>query len=149
MNFETKWVRRTTVLSVAVFLVAFSASAAHATFDLPVEAHWGSVVLKPGKHSFDVPLASSWPQQISLTDNNRRISISAITELSGVDSDYSYLRLVAVGGTYFVQEYRSGPTGRQFTFWTPKPSHSETGESPGTITLLVRKLSISSWRAKR
>jgi hypothetical protein len=36
------------------------------------------------------------------------------------DSDRSYLVLVSVGGTYFVREYNSGPTGKRYTFGVPK-----------------------------
>ena len=139
MNLTTKWIWRTTVLSAAVSLSAFGASAARATFNLPVEAHWGSVVLKPGKHTFDVLLASSWPQQISLIENGETVAISALTEWSGVNSGRSYLRLVAVGGTYFVREYSSGPSGKQFTFRIPKPIKAEAGVQTGAVTVPVSR----------
>jgi hypothetical protein len=139
VNLRTKRAWNTTLLAAAFCLTAFRADAQHATVNLPVEAHWGSAVLQPGEYRLDVPAAQSWPQHLSLTQNGRVVWISSIAEGSGRESDRSYLRLVTVGGTYFVREYSSGPTGKQFTFWIPKATQPEPSVKAQATTLPLGK----------
>ncbi|MBV8865332.1 MAG: hypothetical protein JO210_08035 [Acidobacteriaceae bacterium] len=132
MNSTTKRAVNVAALVAATCLTAFRANAERARFDLPVEAHWGAAILKPGRYTFDVPPASSWPQQIFLTQNGRTIQILPAIESSSAESNRSYLRLVTVKGTYFVREYSSGQSGKSFTFQVPKSNPHELGlNAPG------------------
>jgi len=125
-------------LATVIGVTSSLASTEHATFNLPVEAHWGSVILHPGTYTFDVPSATSWPQQINLNRNGSTVWILPITESSGwFASDRSYLKLVAVGSTYFVHEYDSGQTGKQFTFRVPKGASHDLKIKPLIKTIEV------------
>jgi hypothetical protein len=120
LNARTRRALNTAALAAIFLFTAFGAHA-EATFNLPVEVHWGLAILKPGKYTINVPLAQSWPQQMSLTRNGKVVaSLMPSTESAGSESNESYLQLVSVAGTYYVGEYRSGPTGKQFTFLIPK-----------------------------
>lgn len=125
MNSRIKLAVNTAVLASAICFTAFRANAEHLTFELPVEAKWGAAVLQPGiKYTVEIPLATSFPQQMVLTKNGSTVRILALSEESTDQSNGSYLRLVAVGDAYFVREYRSGQSGKQFTFQVPeRPRH--------------------------
>ncbi len=124
MNSRIKRVVTTATLVTAICLTASLANAERAQFDLPFEARWGSTILHPGTYTFDIPSATLWPQQINLNKNGSTVWILPIAESTGLGSNHSYLKLVAVRGTYFIREYDSGQTGKQFTFGIPKdPSH--------------------------
>jgi hypothetical protein len=110
LNARTRRALNTAALAAIFLFTAFGAHAEQATFDLPVEVHWGLAILKP-----------AWPQQMSLTRNGKVVaSLMPSTESAGSESNESYLQLVSVAGTYYVGEYKSGPTGKQFTFLIPK-----------------------------
>jgi hypothetical protein len=121
LNARTRRALNTAALAAIFLFTAFGAHAEQATFNLPVEVHWGLAILKPGKYTINVPLAQSWPQQMSLTRNGKVVaSLMPSMESAGSESNESYLQLVSVAGTYYVGEYKSGPTGKQFTFLIPK-----------------------------
>lgn len=125
MTSTTKRAIRTTMLASAICLSAFRVNAEHVTFNLPMKAHWGATVLQPGRYTFEIPLASSWPEQISLTKNGSSVLITPLWESVTDESNRSYLRLVTVGDAYFVREYNSGLSGKQFTFPVPKKAPHE------------------------
>ena len=75
MNPKLKRTVNAAVLASAICLTAFRANAEHLTFDLPVEAHWGAIVLQPGRYTAEIPLATSFPQQIVLKKNGRTVWI--------------------------------------------------------------------------
>ena len=115
------------VLNVGAITAALSTSllyadGQHLKFNLPFRAHWGDMTLEAGDHAFSVPFTNSWPQTIALEQNGKRVVIAAMTEYGDAESNASYLRLVNVDGSYFVREYYSGPSGKRFTFPTPKPT---------------------------
>ena len=112
-------------LAATFFCSAFAANAERATFHLTHEVRWGSIVLAPGDYAISVPSAVSWPQEITLTLNGKTLYLMPVTESGGYKLDHSYLQLVAVGGTYFVSEYNSESTGKQFTFRVPKEAEQQ------------------------
>jgi hypothetical protein len=101
VNTITRHAVNITAFAATFFFAAFDAHAERATFNLPFEAHWGSVTLPPGKYTINVPLAVSWPQQITLTVKGKVLSISPLTEGVTTEPKGSYLQLVSLGGTYF------------------------------------------------
>ena len=120
MNLTKTRTIKITLFAATFFFAAVRAHAERASFNLPVEAHWGSTILEPGEYIIDVPLATSWPQLISLTRNGKLVRLQAMTEATETKSKGSYLQLVTVGDTYFVREYNSGSAGKLFTFNVPK-----------------------------
>ncbi len=98
-----------------------------ARFHMPVEAHWGNVVLAPGDYKLSLPEASLGVPQFILkgTDRDKYIQPLVTDYDDGFrrDASHSYLQLVKVNGGYFVAKYRSGPTGKTFNFAVPKQKH--------------------------
>lgn len=95
----------------------------HATFHLPMAAHWGSVLLAPGDYSLSLP-------DLSIGDVALRVAGAGRTvyEMPSVidrkeTSNKSRLELWNIDGNYFIRELAYGPTGKTFTFFVPKPSH--------------------------
>jgi hypothetical protein len=107
-------------LLAAVSLTTSHAQAQHGTFHLPVEAHWGNVVLSPGLYNISVPMRASWPQVMEISSHGKTISILPELEASQLPSDHSYFTLVKINGAYAIREFDSGASGRVFTFLLPK-----------------------------
>jgi len=125
LNSRMKRVANLIALAATFFFSAFAAHAERATFRLAHEVHWGSLILQPGDYAINIPLARSWPQEISLTLNGKTLYLLPVTESGGGNLDHSYLLLIAVRNTYFVSQYNSGPTGKQFTFRVPKEAEQQ------------------------
>jgi hypothetical protein len=98
-----------------------------ATFHLPFEAKWGSVVLPPGDYRLETPELSIGPHQFFVKGQEACGYIAPMS--TDVDfggerrSGKTYLRLVKVDGMFYVTKYEAGPRGITFTFKVPKPSH--------------------------
>ena len=125
MNLITRRVLDIAVLAAASFCTVLSADAQNATFNLPFEAQWGDSILPPGEYHINVPLAQDWPQVISLSLGTKVVKILPLTECPVTSSKGSYLQLTKVRGKYFVREYNSASTGKQFTFRVPKQGAKE------------------------
>jgi hypothetical protein len=133
--FKLKWIMNASVIAMAIYCGVPSAEAEQISFDLAVEAHWGTIILQPGHYSLEVPSAASWPQRICVTQNGKRHCISPLVEEVAEESQRSYLRLVTVGSEYFVREYDSGPTGKRFTFRVPKATSDEADATRSSIAV--------------
>jgi hypothetical protein len=119
------------IFSFGLLVMTAAAGAAQAeqqaTFHLPFEARWGLVTLAPGDYKVLLPgSAPGISQFIVDRDHHSRFVQPLITDYDQGEnpgSSRSYLQLVNVDGTYFVSKYRSGMTGKTFTFRVPKPKH--------------------------
>jgi hypothetical protein len=106
-------------------LGASRASAQEATFHLPFRARWGTAVLGPGNYTLSTPDSVSGIRIFYLhSDARTQMAVPAIVSNEPV-SGRSYLKLMNIDGTYYIQEYVSGVTGRVFEFAIPKASHRE------------------------
>ncbi len=111
-------------------IVAFASTglmqaAQQATFHLPVAAHWGSVLLKPGDYHVSLPEISQGERAFRVTGNGKSMFELALTTDVRNASKHSQLELLPVNGNYFVREFSYGPIGRTFTFAVPKASRRE------------------------
>ena len=107
-------------LAAAVLLIASPLNAQQGSFNLPVEAHWGSAVLSPGTYKISGPSVTSPIGVLYISGSGQtQMAVPAETEIKN-DTDRSYLKLVDVGGSYVVREYVSGTTGRNYRFGIPK-----------------------------
>ena len=133
---------RAAVLTVSLGIFAAASNAQQARFTLPFEAHWGSVVLPAGEYKMDAPLSKSWPRVLSIAGQGRTVYLLAAVESPRPESEQSYLKLVNVGGTQFVTEFRSGVNGKLFTFEIPKAMRSQiargTGEQTTKVAVMTR-----------
>lgn len=107
-------------LAAAVALIASPLMAQQGTFNLPVEAHWGSAVLSPGTYKISGPSVTSPIGVLYISGSGQtQMAVPAVTEIKN-ETGRSYLKLVEVGGSYVVREYVSGTTGRDYRFGIPK-----------------------------
>ena len=132
------------ILNIAALTVFASTglmhAAEHATFHLPVPAHWGQVVLQPGDYKMSLPEPSIGRSTFVVVGADRAFFEMPQSTNSVYDtSDSSYLKLVAIDGSYFVREFASGPNGKLFTFGVPKASHRQEmakgGDSGFAVTV--------------
>jgi hypothetical protein len=121
------------LIALALSFGAVSAHAEQSTFNLPVEAHWGAVLLQPGHYELKVSSAPFLPHFMSvIQDGHTKLilpSVEEVVETSGQD----YLRLVIVGNDYYIREYNSGSKGKRFTFLMPKRPYYEVKAIPPRI----------------
>jgi hypothetical protein len=128
-----------------VMTVAAGAAQAEvqAKFHLPFGARWGEMTLAPGDYVMQLPEASLGVRQFTVTGDHKTGYVQpVVTDYHDAltnDSDRSYLQLVKVNGTYFVTKYRSGATGKLFSFAVPTHKHKK-----GTTEEEVVKLGFSS-----
>jgi hypothetical protein len=96
-----------------------------AKFHLPFTATWNKVVLPPGDYTLSVPGLAVSPRGFLLNGPDTKAFILPMSAGAGTyaaaDDTHSYLKLVNVDGTYYVESYESGPTSTEFGFKTPKP----------------------------
>ncbi len=112
---------------LAITLAAGAAQAGQqAAFHLPFEARWGELTMAPGDYKVSLPEVSLGIRQFSINGGDKTGFVQPmVTDDEGIrsHSSDSYLELVKVNGTYFVAKYRSGATGKMFSFEVPKKKH--------------------------
>jgi hypothetical protein len=130
MNLQTNRVWSGIALLAALSLTPSHAHAQQGSFHLPVEAHWGNVVLPPGFYRISVPMRASWPEIVELSSHGQTVSILPELETSQPASDHSYFSLVQTQGTYAIREFHAGASGKVFTFPVPKTVGHEAADAP-------------------
>lgn len=130
MKSRTKEVLSIAVLASMYILIPRQADGGQVSFTLPVRAHWGRVLLEPGRYTVEMPFTMSWPRVI-VRGSETEVEMYPMTQSSGVETEISYLRLVNVGGSYFVREYVSAGMEKVFTFTMPrKPAPKLSTKAP-------------------
>jgi hypothetical protein len=110
---------------IGMGLAAGQANAQQASFTLPVQAHWGRVVLEPGDYKIRFPMAASTLRVIQVSGADRTWNfLIPVTSYDLKHSDKSKLRLVSVNGNYNVESLSDAVTDRTFSFWLPKRTES-------------------------
>ncbi len=121
----------TRLVAVSAFVAALGlgtsqANAQSATFHLPSETRWGSTVLHPGTYTLDTPDSPSVHPVFYLRGKDGiQLAVPHIVSKEAA-SGHSYLKLVNVDGTYYVQEFVSGARATAFQFAVPKAAHRES-----------------------
>ena len=136
MQNKTNRLVRVAAIAAALGMAALQASAADGTFNLPVEAHWGRAVLEPGVHRVQVPVAELGPKVVFLRTGTRTKITIPITSQPATGT-HSYLRLVKVDGTYYVDTYQSQFDGNKYFFAHPKSSQRDEASGNGEEATLV------------
>ena len=112
-------------MCVGLGLATGQANAQKATFTLPVEAHWGRVVLEPGSYDIRFPTAASTFRVIQVSGNDKTWNfLIPVTSYNLKHSDTSKLRLVSVNGDYNVESISDSIYDRTFSFFVPKRAES-------------------------
>ncbi|HEX4166812.1 MAG TPA: hypothetical protein VHZ55_15205 [Bryobacteraceae bacterium] len=122
-------------LAIGIGLTAMQANAQQGTFNLPVQAHWGTAVLQPGKHTVQVPLPLGQTIVYLGSGLTHQLTVPLTIE-NNIASTRSYLRLTKVNGEYYVDEYVCGPSNKKFFFPKPKePRHGAKDEEATLVTV--------------
>lgn len=136
MQGKTNRLVRVAAIATGLGMAAFTASAAEGNFNLPVEAHWGHVVLEPGLHAVQIPAADSGQKIVYLHTGTQTKLTVPMTSQPAV-GNRAYLRLVKVNGAYYVDAYQSQLDGRKYFFSHPKTQRvDEAGASADEATLI-------------
>ena len=105
------------------------------TFNLPVEAYWGSAVLSPGEYSLVIEREGTTPI-VRLREGTRHVA--AVLTGPSVNEDRSQrgrLTLVQINGAYVVKALDAGLIGKSFKFPTPKAIHDRQFEAKETAQI--------------
>jgi len=129
----------TLALVTLLGLTAAGASAAtitKATFTLPAQAYWNSILLQPGEYTLSLDHSVSGIELVYLRGDstNAMFMAPAGAEQS---SGHSCLRLYDVNGTYVVREFDEGPLGRSYRFGVSKSVRNLTLRGSATQPVTV------------
>lgn len=126
---------RVTALAATLGLTAMQMSAQQGTFNLPVEAHWGHAVLEPGQHSVRIPLGTSGQQIAYLTSDKDTQMTVPLSSQPLTRANRSYLHLVKINGTFYVDAYQSATNGSKYFFARPKVKGAGAEEESTIISV--------------
>lgn len=125
MNWSISRLIAVSAFAAALGLGASQANAQRATFDLPVEAHWGGTVLNPGSYILNAPFSQSGIHIFYLQGNTgSKIVVPTIVNNEPAVGR-SRLKLVRVDGTYYIQEFVSAANNTTLKFHVPRANHRE------------------------
>ncbi len=131
-------VARITAFALGIGLTSMQLSAEQGRFNLPVQAHWGKAILQPGEHTVQIPLPLG--QTIVYLGGGGGAAQMAIPlttgNTAGADRG-SFLHLSKVNGEYYVDEYQSGVSGKNFIFSKPKAVRSAGSGAEDSEATLV------------
>jgi hypothetical protein len=102
---------------------------------LPVTAHWGKAVLKPGIHRVQIP-TPVLGQKIAYLYTDREAQMALPISSVPAANERGYIHLVKVNGVYYVDAYQSKIDGRKYFFPKPKSERPGGPVSPGESTIV-------------
>ena len=122
--------------AVSLFSIAGQAQTTHGTFKLPVEAHWGKMVLAPGEYEFTIsdPLAGRVLTVRSKETGWSGMVMSADASDLGSDKETKLLLTKSETGTY-VRALCLGDSGVMLNFGTPKAGKMTRLSLPQSATM--------------
>jgi len=123
------------VCAVGMFSRVSKAETVHGTFKLPVEAHWGKMVLDPGEYEFTVDMESA-ARVITIRSKNSGWSGMVLSEsLSDISSAAGESLMLAKSeqGMY-VQKLSLNEEGIAMNFAAPKTKMSKLAKSTSPAT---------------
>ena len=123
--------------AVSLLSIAGQAQTTHGRFKLPVEAHWGKMVLAPGEYEFTVSDALAGR---ILTVRSKETGWSAMIMSSdaselGSDKETKLLLTKSETGTY-VRALCLGDSGVKLNYGTPKPGKMTRLSPPQSTTMV-------------
>jgi hypothetical protein len=125
MNWSITRLIAVSAVAAALGLGASQANAQRTRFRLPVEAHWGSTVLRPGSYILSAPFSLSGLRIFYLQgDAGSKIVVPTIVN-NGPATGHSHLKLVKLDGTYYIQEFVSAASHTALEFHIPHANRRE------------------------
>jgi hypothetical protein len=138
---KTNRMVRISAIAVALGMTVMTLNAQpQGSFNLPFQAHWGPITLQPGEHVVRAPFTAGQAVVSLTTDKATSLVVPMTTESTG-SFGHAYLRVVRVGGEYYVNTYQSA-TGKRYSFATPKgvhPSNPQRNQGEVSIVKVVAK----------
>jgi hypothetical protein len=138
---KTNRIARISALAVALGMTAITLNAQpQGSFNLPMQAHWGPVTLQPGQHVVNTPATPGQPVLSLTTDKQTSLVVPMVSESTG-NYGHAYLRVVRIGGEYYVDTYQAA-TGRRYSFAKPKsihPSNPQHGQGEVSFVKVASK----------
>jgi hypothetical protein len=123
------------LFSVLVGATAATASAQQASFHLPFDAKWGSLVLPAGDYTVHLPEPALGTREVLVQGPATGFVMAVTSDTYGgriaAPAKGDYLQLVKVGDTYYVAKYEEGSMDTTIFFKTPKqprPEHMAANE---------------------
>lgn len=116
MNISTKRIFSTLVLAGLAILPAIQAETVQGRFHLGVAAYLGESLLRPGDYNISLLQSSSGLKHVAVVGKGGRAYAMPMVVEQQYSSGTSSLRLVEVGGNFFVKEFRSENTGKIYSF---------------------------------
>jgi hypothetical protein len=126
------------VVMFALCVVAFSirgeAQATHGAFKLPIEAHWGKLVLAPGDYEFTVTNAlasriitvrsieTGWSGMILASDMSQAVPSSETKLLLTKSETGMYVRALYLGDSGVMLNYGVPKSGKLMRLSPPQPA---------------------------
>jgi hypothetical protein len=132
----------TAFLTVLIAGTAATASAQQATFHLPFEAKWGSLVLPAGDYRVQLPEASIDKHEILVQGPAQGFIMAVTTDTYGermAAPDHDYLQLVKVGDVYYVTKYEEASMDRTIYFKAPKQPRPEHMAARQVVNIPVKR----------
>ena len=112
-----------------------------ATFTLPVQAYWNSVLMPAGDYTLSLDRSVSGLEMVFLRGEG--VHAVFFTPAGSDDSSgHSFLKIDGLNGTYVVREFDEGPHGRSYQFGVAKAVRNLTlrGAAPQPVTVPVSGL---------
>jgi hypothetical protein len=116
---------------------AMAQSVVEGKFNLPFQAHWGSLTLEPGAYALRIERGAAGPNLIFLRGPH-----GTQTRLLGAystvkESSRSYLRVTNADGTFSINEFYCGALGHAYQYETPKVRQLEAKTDKPQDTLIA------------
>lgn len=112
------------VLVLGLTMVPVNAqTAVRGTFELPMTAYFGKVVLRPGHYTISY-LKDMGVPFVELKGEGASITLPAATRV-GESAGRSYLEVADIGGTNFIRAFNSGSSGALLVFGVNKNVQGE------------------------
>jgi hypothetical protein len=124
------------VCAVATFSILGNAETVHGSFKLPVEAHWGTMLLAPGDYEFSVDTRSGGNIVTVRSVDSRWTGMAMSGSSSGGGANPgSGLTLSKSEGMTYVKALYLGDLGVELNFGTPKVSKASKLAKSQTATM--------------
>jgi hypothetical protein len=136
------------ILSSALFTVlaaatAATASAQQASFHLPFEAKWGSLVLPAGDYTVHLPEPALGSREVLLQGPTSGFIMAMTSDTYGdriaASSKGDYLQLVKIGDVYYVAKYEEASMVTTIFFKTPKQPRPEHMAASEVVRIPVKR----------
>jgi hypothetical protein len=112
-------------------------AAQHATFHLSVVTHWGSATLQPGDYKMYLPDEAVNQHQLKVEGQGKTVYLFPLVADSEREEGGSRLDLSEVNGQYFVKDFFSSASGKEYRFYLPKARNRQEAVARHSATSVV------------